>query len=358
MGELRRGIGGEAGVDMLAAARDAQWSALTFLGAGSIKLVAPAKVNLFLGVGTRRADGYHEVDTVMHALTLHDVLHMHAGFADDAEYGRAESDDGLAVGGEAGNLLVSIDCADKSGTGALDVPARENIVFRAVDTLARKLGRTERGKLSFRIEKNIPAQGGLGGGSSDAAAALVGAAHLWGLPADDPVLIDVARGIGADVAFFLQGGCARLSGTGAVFERSLVPRKESVVLVKPQAGVSTSAAYRAFDAAPVDVAEHFRDRLDEAVRAEEVPLVNNLAAAAESLEPELGAVSSWLRAQDGVCSAEGEPAVLLCGSGATTFAVVRDFAAACAIAAEAQKRGWWARATAFSSLRAARVAVK
>lgn len=401
-------MGESTKVDMLAAARNAQWSADTFLGAGSIKLVAPAKVNLFLGVGARREDGYHSVVNVMHAVALHDVLHVriaplssaraaeldelrereagdkagssqlqqsgesargHDGPSAEAESGSdgrvsvrpkakgrggKKSLDHLAVGGASGNILVSIDCSDRvasAGAQPLSIPARDNIIFKAIDGLARALGRTEREEVMVRVEKNIPHEGGLGGGSSNAAAALVAAAYFWGVPVESDAVVETARVLGADVVFFLHGGCALLTGAGEVFDHALAPQKDALVLVKPPAGVSTAAAYRTFDGAPALVPDELATRALAAQRAEEVPRVNNLASAAESLAPELAEVRAWLEAQPGARAGE----VLLCGSGATTFAVVDDFAAACAVAAAAQARGWWARATTFSSLRAARV---
>lgn len=90
----------------------------------------------------------------------------------------------------------------------LDVPVESNIVAKAVRLLAEKLERTADETVVACLEKHIPAEAGLGGGSSDAAAALLGAAHLWGVPADDPRIEEAARSLGADVAFFLHGGCA------------------------------------------------------------------------------------------------------------------------------------------------------
>lgn len=342
-------------VDMLAEARNAQWSADTFLGVGSIKLVAPAKVNLFLNVGARRADGYHNVTNVMHAVALHDTLHVNCVPAGDMD-ASSPLPEHVAVGGPEENLLVNIDVADKTSipgieTSPLSIPARDNIVFRAVDALARAVGRTQREKVFVRIEKHIPHEGGLGGGSSNAAAALVAMAHFWGLAPDDAVVGNVARTLGADVAFFLHGGCALLTGSGENLDRALEAAKGSVVLVKPSAGVSTAAAYRAFDESPVAVSADQAEAVARAQSAVDVPLVNNLAPAAEGLAGELSEVKAWLAAQPGV----REGRVLLCGSGATTFAETTDNAAACAIVAAAQARGWWARATTFSSLRAAKL---
>lgn len=345
----------EAEMNLLAAAKDAQWSATTFLGPGSLKLVAPAKVNLLLSVGPRRDDGYHEVENIMHALALHDVLYLHAEPLAEDELARAAAElaEGLprtgetcAVGGPSDNLLVEIDLSDRTGQD-LCVPALDNLAFKAADRLARAVGRVAPEKVSLRIEKHIPAQGGLGGGSSDAAAVLVGLASVWGVASDDARLREVAQGLGADVAFFLQGGCQMLEGAGEHSVRTLAPSRRPVVLVRPDAGVSTAECYRRFDEQPVPVSTEVLEAARLAAEAAQVPLANNLAPAAESLLPELACVRQWLAERAG-----GEN-VLLCGSGSTTFALFDSFDVASAVAVEAGKRGWWARPTNLSGLRAA-----
>lgn len=296
---------------------------------GMVKLVAPAKTNLFLNIGEKRPDGYHEATTVMHALTLHDVLHM----------------DCIAQGG--GGLQIEVSCHAREGLEQLSIASEDNIVHKAIALLACKLGRSENELISVRIEKHIPHEAGLGGGSSDAAAALVGAAKLWGVDADAPEIREAACELGADVAFFLHGGCACLTGAGEVFHHTLDPMKKAAVLVKPEGGVSTSAAYIAFDADPVALDAADQEAALAAVCAEDVPLRNNLAAASESLLPGLAEMLAWLADQEGV---EGS---LMSGSGSAAFAVCATFDDACRIVAAARNRGWWARTTAFSSARAA-----
>ena len=344
-------------VDMLAAARDAQWAPEMFLGPGAVRAVAPAKANLFLAVGGKRADGYHQVTTVMHALALHDTLYLHRAplSADEAAEAAAAaaSSPHQAVGGPAANLVVGIDVADKAATPyaqQVRLDAQGNLAFKALDALARAIGHDAPEAISVRIEKAIPFEAGLAGGSSDAAAALVAAAQWWGIAPDDPVLADVAHGLGADVAFFLHGGCALLEGKGDALVRRLDPMSAPVVLVKPPAGVSTPQAYAAFDAAPAPMAAALVQAAEAATDALSVPWANNLTAAAEALAPELAEVAAWLADQPQV---EGPDRVLLCGSGATTLAQTGTFAQACALAAEAQRRGWWGRATTFCGLRAA-----
>ena len=331
---------GENAVDMLAVARIAQGVDIAgFAGPDAVKLVAPAKVNLFLDIGAKRADGYHEAVSIMHALMLHDVLRMK-----------------LAPGRGEG-LSVDLSCVAREGLAMLDVPVESNIVAKAVRLLAEKLGRTADETVVACLEKHIPAEAGLGGGSSDAAAALLGAAHLWGVPADDPRIEEAARSLGADVAFFLHGGCACFTGVGDAFDHALAPMNGNVVLVKPEGGVSTAAAYRAFDEHPTAISEADREAALEAQlllknmpdlqRAADVPLRNNLVPVSEHLLPALVDIRLWASERADV------QRVLMSGSGSAVFMQCATFADAGRVAAEARMRGWWARATMFGSARAA-----
>lgn len=298
-----------------------------FRSQGWLKLVAPAKVNLNLSIGARREDGYHDAMTVMHALNLHDIV-----YARRALPGTAPD----------GPIVRMVSCGDVT---APDIPAQSNIASKAICALADEIGGSDV-SIELRIEKNIPAEGGLGGGSSDAAAALIATAHLWGLDAGHPAIEATARKIGSDVAFFLRGGCSLHKGTGDEFVRALAASKRSVALVKPAGGVSTAEAYRAFDANPLPTPEDIKENMERATSADEIRLFNNLAPASEGIMPELAEIREWLKAQPNVEDA------LLCGSGATTFAVCSDFASACSVVSAARKRGYWARATSFGSARA------
>lgn len=377
-------------VDMMAEAREAQWSAAAFLGPEAIRLVAPAKVNLFLGVGKPRDSGYHDVTTVMHALALRDILYMNCTPADEAA-GEAQqtapTPDGAAAtsqttpapdssnaewAGPARSIVVRIDVADKSGAGATapvgaddttadrphtavgtkktPIPVADNLAFKAIDALAHEIGYVKPAAIDIRIEKNIPLQAGLGGGSADAAAALIGAAHFWGVDPSGPTLERVASSLGADVAFFLKGGCGLFTGIGERCERMLDPRKDAVLLVKPAAGAPTKAVYEAFDQHPCPIPAEMIARASDALVARDVPLFNNLTSASESCLPELGDIIQWLKAQIG--SDAGDERVLLSGSGSAVFAICASADEAVRLAAEASKRGLWARATSFSPLRA------
>ena len=302
-----------------------------FRAQGWLKVIAPAKVNLHLAIGSKRADGYHEAATIMHALNLHDVVYLRRKLPDAPEQGLP--------------AVRMVGCGD---VAAPDVPSGDNIASKAVLALANLVGRDDAG-IELRIEKNVPAQGGLGGGSANAAAALVGAAQLWGITPDHPAIETAARTLGSDVAFFLHGGCSYYEGTGEIFVHELTPSKRAVVLVKPRGGVSTAQAYRTFDEDPLPVPAKTAQAALAARSADEVALFNNLARASEALMPELADVRSWLGGQAGANGA------LLCGSGATTFAPCEDFAAACRIAADARALGYWARATSFGSLHVAAI---
>lgn len=355
-----RNNGSDMKADMMAEARNAQFSALTFLGEGCVRAIAPAKVNLFLGVGDALSSGYHSVTTVMHSLALHDTLHINClPWEDEAPLPEGVQ---TAIGGPAENLQVNITMADRtSGIGRplepLEIPAIDNLVFKAIDMLAHKIGWDTPQVVKVHLEKQIPSQAGLGGGSSDAAAALLAMASFWDIPENDSVLFDTATEIGSDVPFFLKGGCGLYTDTGATFERALVPMKSPVILVKPPIGVSTKAAYTAFDAHPKSIPDELLTRANSAKDAVQVPLFNNLTAAAQEAAPELTRVRKWLAAELSRTCDESDldthsRGPLLTGSGSAIFAITDSFSHASSIAAAAQAQGWWARATTFSKLRA------
>lgn len=296
-----------------------------------VKLIAPAKVNMVLAVGEALDDGFHRVDTIIHALALHDSLTM-----------RRFDDEGSGEG-----LVLTLSCETLGGIDALSVPSEENIAYRAVARLYEALGRDADETIQMSLTKMIPAEAGLGGGSSDAAAALLGAAVLWGVEPTDPRVLAVASELGADVAFFLYGGCARLSGKGEVLEATLAPRKGFVLLLRPDQGVSTKEAYAAFDAAPVTLDEERLAALLSPADAADVELYNNMTDAACAVTPAIGEVLSFA---DGL---EGGDAVLLCGSGSAVCVPFSSYDAACAASVEAHKAGIWSRVTSFAPLGAA-----
>ena len=295
------------------------------------KIISPAKVNLVLAVGEKQESGFHEVQTIMHSLALHDTLSM-----------RRFDDEGSGDG-----LQVMLKCESSFTIDPLLIKAEENIAYKAVVELAKALGRTQDETIEMVLNKVIPAEAGLGGGSSNAAAALVGAATLWGVGMEDERVQEVASRLGADVSFFLKGGCARLSGKGDVFEAQLEPRSGFVLLVRPDAGVSTGKAYAAFDEDPVLPSSEYLSSIAALDAAVDVSLYNNLEKAACSVTPVVAQVLEWGRA------AAGEENVVLCGSGSAVCCIFDSYQAACEASVEARKHEWWTRVTSFSPLGAA-----
>ncbi|MDO4182030.1 MAG: 4-(cytidine 5'-diphospho)-2-C-methyl-D-erythritol kinase [Coriobacteriia bacterium] len=335
-------------IDMVAFAREATLRDQASTYAGSIKLIAPAKVNLYLGIGAKRADGYHDALNIMHALMLHDVLYMRTRPQADLLVGP----DAALAGNESASVAnadldIRMVCVGCEGVEAPDIPAQDNLVYKAVKALAQRTGKGAGECLEVRLEKHIPAQAGLGGGSSDAAAALVGAAHLWGLSAEDPALAEVAASLGADVPFFLHGGCARFTGKGEVFQTQLEAANNAVVLVKPEAGLSTAAVYKTFDDQGISLADAPQAQAEAATAAAQVPRYNNLNGPARSLLPQLDAVFAWAAQQPAVTEA------LLCGSGSAVALFCTSFEEACRLSAAGMAQGWWTRTTSLSKLRAA-----
>jgi len=184
----------------------------------SIRVPAFAKVNLRLDVLGRRPDGYHELRTIFQSLTLHDSVSLTRTRQPDIE---------LRVGGDA--TLAAI-------------PARENLVWRAIAELRRELKIT--GGIRIELEKRIPAGRGLGGGSSDAAAALIGFLRLTGRRLPTERLIEIAAGLGADVPFFLFGGRALGTSRGdEIYPLPDLASRTALVVSPREIAVSTRDAY-------------------------------------------------------------------------------------------------------------------
>jgi 4-diphosphocytidyl-2-C-methyl-D-erythritol kinase len=259
---------------------------------------APAKVNLFLEVTARRPDGYHELRTLLVAVSLFDAL----TFAPAA--------------------AIRLSCTDPAlGTGP------ENLIVRAADALRRHAG--IRAGAAIALTKRIPVAAGLGGGSSDAAATLVGLNRLWKLRLGRDELARLAAGLGSDVPFFLRGPAAWCTGRGEVVTPWPVGRRLHLVLVRPPFGLSTADVYRRVDV-PKRPATGMA--LKEAVKAGDADAVgrllhNRLQAPALALRPELREWLGRLRAAKPLGS-------LVSGSGSTVYALARDPADARRIVAD------------------------
>jgi 4-diphosphocytidyl-2-C-methyl-D-erythritol kinase len=186
----------------------------------TVSIKAPAKVNLCLKVLGRRADGYHEILSLMQMVGLYDLLTLREEWSD---------------------IRLTIE--------NVSLPTdRSNLVFRAAEALQRVAfeGEAKPKGVSIRLTKHIPIAAGLGGGSSDAAATLVGLNRLWGLRWSRERLAQLGATLGSDVPFFLYGPTAWASGRGERIERTPPSDAGWMVLVNPGIAVSTAWVYQAF----------------------------------------------------------------------------------------------------------------
>jgi 4-diphosphocytidyl-2-C-methyl-D-erythritol kinase len=279
-----------------------------------IARIAPAKLNLYLRVIGRRGDGYHLLDSLVAFATLAD---------------RVEAEPAAA-------LTLGID-----GPFAYTLAVEslgENIVLRAARALAARLGIAPAARL--RLTKNIPVAAGLGGGSADAAAALLALAELWRADLPAASLDAVAAGLGADVPMCLAGRTAVVGGIGERIGPALKLPDCGLLLVHPLVPLPTASVFAAFRMNDVGTPAEPVARLpDTAAGLAQMLAVrgNDLTDTAVSLVPEIGAVLARLRATPGCRHAA------MSGSGAACFALYDDVLAAEAarLALDQGGRGWW-----------------
>lgn len=249
----------------------------------ALRVRAPAKVNLYLRVLGRRADGYHDIETLFQAIDLEDEL---------------------IIQPSAGPAVLEV-------PGHPDLECADNLIMRAVRWIERETGRTI--SVKIRLNKRIPVAGGLGGGSSDAAATLAGIRALFDLPLPDESLDRGASSIGADVAFFLQGGTAIAEGIGERLTTAPVSLNHSLLLVNPGFPVSTALVYREFSKTLTEKARKgkLRTVLAEYPAWQRI-LHNDLQPVAKGLYPEISEIRNSL-------GQAGLDKVLMSGSGPTVF---------------------------------------
>ena len=259
-----------------------------------MQLWAPAKINLSFKILGRRPDGFHEIDTLMAPISLRDRL----TFA----YEKAPAS------------VVEFECDDPTLPGDGD-----NLVVRAAE-LFLKAARVN-ARVTITLEKQIPHGAGLGGGSSDAATTLLGLNELLDVNLSLAELIAVAAEIGSDVPFFLLRSSARCRGRGEIVSSAKVPRAFRLLLVKPDFGVPTPAAYARW--------QNSRELtgIDYTVQQfAGMEFCNDLEQPVFEKYVFLAEIKHWLRGQAEVAVA------LLSGSGSTLFAVLHDHGDANALA--------------------------
>jgi 4-diphosphocytidyl-2-C-methyl-D-erythritol kinase len=258
--------------------------------ADAVVVWAPAKVNLYLEVLAKRADGYHEIATLMVAVSLYDTLEF-----------KEET---------SGEICLDCDHPDLT-TGP------ENLVLRAVQLLRQRTG-YPRG-VHVRLAKRIPLAGGLAGGSTDAAATLVGLNRLWRLGLRQAELAQLGAELGSDVAFFFATPAAWCTGRGEQVAPLALGKPLWFVLVCPQIGLSTADVYRGLTLPdqPQTGIEILRAAQEGDVEEIGRRLHNRLQPVALQLCPALASVQDRLA----VLGAAGSA---LSGSGSSFFALCRD----------------------------------
>jgi 4-diphosphocytidyl-2-C-methyl-D-erythritol kinase len=270
---------------------------------------AHAKINLDLRVLGMRPDGFHELRTVFQAITLHDT----------------------------------IECVPREGPFAIEchapgVPLDEsNLIWRAAQALWRALRRDGVVKdLVVRLDKQIPIQAGLGGGSADAAATLVALARAWRLPVRPAQLTDVAGTLGADVPFFLAGGTALGLGRGdEIYPLADLPR-HWIVLLLPGFGVSSREAYEWYNAER-DLARGPAIREPQQVPgpwpSRAAQMINDLEAPIARHHPEIDQMKAALRRA-------GALAAAMSGSGSAVFGLFQQRRDALSAVDQLSGSGW------------------
>ncbi len=267
-----------------------------------------AKINWTLDVLFKRDDGYHELRTIYQTVSLHDNLRI------------AET-----------TGAIEITCDDPQ------VPCDEtNLAFKAASLLREETGASTGARIE--IQKRIPIAAGLGGGSSNAAATLLGLMKLWQLDIEDRELNRIAASLGSDVPFFLIGGTALGVGRGEIVQSIEQVRCEQLLLVNPNFPVSTRDAYEKLSRLTTpESASIMPLTLPAAEGIRELPLAarNDLEEVAIAAHPEVAEVKRRLISL-------GARHALMSGSGATVFGVFDNSEVAARAETTMREQGYWA----------------
>lgn len=272
---------------------------------------AAAKINLALAVGNRREDGYHDIDTVMHSISLADCVEIRPS-----------------------------DRIDVTVEGAELPQGPDNLAYAAASLFFKETGKG--GGASIRLEKHIPVAAGLGGGSSDAAAVLRGLNCMTGAGLSAGRLRELGARLGSDIPFCIEGGCARCMGRGEEIHPVPFWDELSLVICRPDFPLNTPEAYKEADRRPGRALLH-AGRMEEAVRLRDgeylaSSLFNDFESFLFPITPALKETKIYLRQW-------GCP-VLMTGSGSAFFLLVQDMEAAAETAEKirARRPDWFAQA--------------
>jgi 4-diphosphocytidyl-2-C-methyl-D-erythritol kinase len=271
-----------------------------------LRVYSFAKVNLALSVLGRRTDGYHDIQTVFQSIDI----------CDELQFQNAAS--------------LELHCENFP-----DIPREDNLVWKAAALFLQTFG-AKRG-VSITLRKKIPAGAGLGGGSSNAAATLIGLRRFWNIDAADSELHSLAANLGSDVPFFLSGGTALGTGKGEIIFPLPDPVPCHLVIIFPGIHVSTAEAYRSLNLGLTSSAEDrriqgFCGQLQTG-RAFLTEIFNDFEASILAAHPPIMEAKSFLKSR-------GSVATLLSGSGSSVFGFFSDEESAFAAARESTRATW------------------
>jgi 4-diphosphocytidyl-2-C-methyl-D-erythritol kinase len=247
-----------------------------------------AKINPVLRVLGKRADGFHEIYTILQTISLTDEL----TFSPDSE--------------------LSLVCDDPAIP-----PGRDNIIMRTAERLRERYEGTSGAKII--LKKRIPSPGGLGGGSSNAAITLLALNKLWGIGAKVEELAEIGAEIGSDVPFFFYGGTCIGTGTGRSIEPAIETGKKYVIIVTPDLRVSTAEAYKGLNASNLTTENAERILFNYRFSAETDGL--DTAVFENDFEPTVFGMYPEIKAVKDELLGLGAKAAMLSGSGASVFGV-------------------------------------
>jgi 4-diphosphocytidyl-2-C-methyl-D-erythritol kinase len=253
-----------------------------------MKILAPAKVNIFLEVVNRRKDGYHNIESVMQAVSLFDEI---------------------TITPSAKKLTLK--CSLK------ELPADQSNLALKAAILLKNESKIKSGA-NIYLNKKIPLGAGLGGGSSDAAAVLKGLLLVWRKKLSNEKLLEIAEKLGSDVPFFVFGGAALVRGKGEKLEKLKKIEAASLLLVNPGFGVATKTVYKSLRF-PLTKKQKI-NRILELLKASKPPaqwgkeMFNRLEEAVLPVYPEIGRIKDIFKAHGCDC--------LMSGSGSTVFGIV------------------------------------
>ncbi len=251
-----------------------------------------AKINISLNVKSKREDGYHELDSIMVPIELHDSI----------------------VISRSSNNIDHFVTVDEFSNGLIHY----NLVSTVIEKLTQKYNFKER--FRFYIHKVIPMQAGLGGGSSNAAFALKAVNNILKLGVSNEELVEMAAPYGADIPFFINCKPSRCTGIGEKMEPIIIKNNYYVLIVKPEEGCSTKEVFKVADKNPYP--QVGIDKVVEALETGNDDLLaksigNSLEEASISINPEIQNVKNFLKE-------EGLKLVLMSGSGSSVFALSQD----------------------------------